>query len=75
MALLYGAAGGAWFVWMAILIRHENRVRAGYRARCMFQGVDWEWAHPNEYGASLLFSVPQPRNLRTGAIEWTPLLT
>lgn len=59
--------------WVLVLLRHENRVRTAYRSRCMYQGVHWRWADPAEYGASPLFSIPQPLNLKTGEIEWVDL--
>jgi hypothetical protein len=61
--------------WAIVLKNHEEQVRfMRYIQFGECPGRDWVWAHPHEYGASLLFSVPQPKSVHTGEILWTPLL-
>ena len=60
---------------VVVLLNHESQVRfLLYVERGYCQGRDWEWADPGEIGQPRLMSVPQPRDLHTGEVMWTPLL-
>mgnify|MGYP001574822618 CR=1 FL=1 len=60
---------------LVVLLNHEKQVRfLLYVERGYQQGCDWEWADPGDLGQPRLMSVPQPRDLHTGEIMWTPLL-
>lgn len=75
LSLTCGMIALASLAGVLVLMRHEDQVRFWLRVdRGYIQGRDWVWAHPRDLGQSLFFSVPQPRDLHTGEILWTPLL-
>ncbi len=66
---------GGMGVWLVLLIRHEGRVRQMMRdCGLPCQGLDWEWVNPPDIGQNTLFSIPYPRNLRTGEVIAVPFM-
>lgn len=74
LPVLYAGMAGM-IGWLLLLMRHEDRVRS-YMCDCGLpcQGIDWQWADPKCTGQNAMFSIPWPRNLRTGEVIQVPFM-